>query len=84
MKRDFDAPLDVLKEWKAARAFRRGPRAFRPVQNSDRQRCERVGKLPLLDKDPFDRILVAQAQHDGLTIITPDPRIRKYDVPTLW
>ena len=37
----------------------------------------------LLHKDPFDRILVAQARH-GLTIVTPDAHIRKYDVPTLW
>lgn len=41
-------------------------------------------ELPLLHKDPFDRILVAQARHEGLTIVTPDAHIRKYDVPTLW
>jgi PIN domain nuclease of toxin-antitoxin system len=43
----------------------------------------RVGELPLLHKDPFDRLLVAQAQLEGLTIVTRDPRIAAYDVETL-
>ncbi|MDQ3379364.1 MAG: type II toxin-antitoxin system VapC family toxin [Actinomycetota bacterium] len=43
----------------------------------------RVGELPLLHKDPFDRVLVAQAQIEGLTIVTRDPRIAGYDVETL-
>lgn len=40
--------------------------------------------LPLLHRDPFDRILVAQAQARGLTIITPDAAIKAYQVATLW
>lgn len=40
--------------------------------------------LPMLHKDPFDRMLIAQAQYEGLTIVTPDQHIRKYHVPTLW
>lgn len=43
----------------------------------------RVGELPLLHKDPFDRLLVAQAQLEGLTIVTRDRRIAAYDVETL-
>jgi PIN domain nuclease of toxin-antitoxin system len=43
----------------------------------------RVGELPLHHKDPFDRLLVAQAQLEGLTIVTRDPRIALYDVETL-
>ena len=43
----------------------------------------RVGELPLLHRDPFDRLLVAQAQLEGLTIVTRDPRIAAYDVETL-
>lgn len=43
----------------------------------------RVGTLPLHHKDPFDRLLVAQAQLEGLTIVTRDPRIALYDVDTL-
>lgn len=43
----------------------------------------RVGELPLLHKDPFDRLLVAQAQLEGLTIVTRDRRIALYGVETL-
>ena len=43
-----------------------------------------VGKLPNLHRDPFDRLLVAQAIVHGLTIVTPDRLIRDYPVPVLW
>lgn len=39
--------------------------------------------LPNLHKDPFDRILVAQAIHEDLTLITDDAWIRQYDVKTM-
>jgi PIN domain nuclease of toxin-antitoxin system len=42
-----------------------------------------VRDLPLLHRDPFDRILVAQAQIEGLTLATRDPKIQQYDVPVL-
>lgn len=43
----------------------------------------RAGQLPLHHKDPFDRILVAQAQTEGLTLVTRDKYIPLYDVPVL-
>lgn len=43
----------------------------------------RIAELPLLHRDPFDRLLVAQAQLEGLTIVTRDERIARYDVETL-
>jgi PIN domain nuclease of toxin-antitoxin system len=43
-----------------------------------------VFNLPLLHRDPFDRMLVSQAQIEGLPIITPDPLISKYKVKTIW
>ena len=42
-----------------------------------------VGRLPAHHRDPFDRLLVVQAQMEGLTIVTTDPKIAKYDVPRL-
>jgi PIN domain nuclease of toxin-antitoxin system len=42
-----------------------------------------AGALPLHHRDPFDRILVAQAQLEGLTIVTRDPHFAAYDVPLL-
>jgi PIN domain nuclease of toxin-antitoxin system len=44
----------------------------------------RVHALPAIHKDPFDRILVAQAGVEGLTVLTPDPQIGRYAVETLW
>ncbi len=43
----------------------------------------RAGELPLHHRDPFDRMLVAQAQLEGLTIVTRDPNIALYGVATL-
>jgi len=36
--------------------------------------------LPAHHADPFDRLLIAQAQHEGLTIVTSDPVFKQYDV----
>lgn len=43
----------------------------------------RAGRLPALHRDPFDRILVAQAQIEGMTIVTRDKWIPRYDVPVM-
>ena len=42
-----------------------------------------AGKLPLHHSDPFDRMLIAQAQIEGLTLVTRDPRFAPYAVMTL-
>jgi PIN domain nuclease of toxin-antitoxin system len=43
-----------------------------------------VHSLPMHHRDPFDRILVAQANYYGLVIATNDPLIQRYAVRTLW
>ena len=40
--------------------------------------------LPPLHSDPFDRMLIAQALHHGLTLVSNDRMIGRYDVETLW
>ncbi len=40
--------------------------------------------LPNIHKDPFDRLLVSQAQLENLPIITYDKMIKKYDIKILW
>lgn len=40
-----------------------------------------VGNLPPIHKDPFDRILVAQAQVEGITLLTVDPLVAGYPGP---
>jgi PIN domain nuclease of toxin-antitoxin system len=44
----------------------------------------RVAALPLHHKDPFDRVLIAQALVEGLTLITTDPVMRMYEAPIIW
>lgn len=44
----------------------------------------RVFHLPLHHKDPFDRLLVAQAQEEGLALVTGDSEIRRYEVEVVW
>lgn len=34
--------------------------------------------------DPFDRMLIAQAQLESIPIVTADPAIGRYDVETIW
>ncbi len=43
-----------------------------------------VHALPLLHRDPFDRILVAQSSVEEMPILTIDPQIAQYNVQTLW
>ncbi|MFD8147691.1 type II toxin-antitoxin system VapC family toxin [Streptomyces sp. NPDC059708] len=43
----------------------------------------RAGRLPQHHRDPFDRLLVAQAQIEGLTLVTRDKWIEQYDVRVL-
>lgn len=42
-----------------------------------------AGQLPLIHRDPFDRMLVAQAQCEELTLVTRDENCHKYDVTVL-
>ena len=44
----------------------------------------RVASLPTHHKDPFDRMLVAQAQAESLTIVSSDPIFERYGVRRLW
>ena len=43
-----------------------------------------AASLPTIHKDPWDRILIAQARLDGIPLITIDSRIREYDVEIIW
>jgi PIN domain nuclease of toxin-antitoxin system len=43
-----------------------------------------VERLPNYHRDPFDRMLIAQAQAEGLVLLTADHNLEKYPVETLW
>ena len=42
-----------------------------------------LAKLPLLHRDPFDRILISESMHYSMTLVTVDPQIKAYAVATL-
>jgi len=44
----------------------------------------RAGSLPTHHKDPFDRLLISQAQLEGLTIISADTAFSNYDIDVVW
>lgn len=56
--------------------------AFEPLAVTVRH-ADALRALPLHHRDPFDRMLVAQARVEGLTILTRDEVIPRYGVPTL-
>lgn len=44
----------------------------------------RIWELPDHHRDPFDRMLVAQAQVEGLALISRDPEVARYDIEVVW
>jgi len=46
--------------------------------------ADRVGTLPMHHQDPFDRLLVAQAETDGLKLVSADRAMRRYEVEVVW
>jgi PIN domain nuclease of toxin-antitoxin system len=59
-----------------ASGFQRLPIAF--------EHAAQAAALPLHHGDPFDRMLVAQARLEGLTLVTHDRLLAPYEVPVLW
>jgi PIN domain nuclease of toxin-antitoxin system len=67
---------DRLWEWFESGGFKR--------LALQRSHCDRYRVLPLHHRDPFDRMLIAQAQVEGFSIVTADPRFKRYDVKVVW
>jgi PIN domain nuclease of toxin-antitoxin system len=70
----LDAPVDLERQL--------GLNRFEPLPITIGHACT-AGTLPLHHNDPFDRMLVAQAMAERLTIVTRDPRLARYPVRTL-
>ena len=45
---------------------------------------KRLEILPFIHRDPFDRLLVAATQAEGMTLLTADENIHQYDVSSVW
>jgi PIN domain nuclease of toxin-antitoxin system len=50
----------------------------------EKEHCQGILTLPPIHGDPFDRLLIAQALHGGLKIVTKDTNIAQYQVSILW
>ncbi len=70
----LESPMDVAEALDAS-GFRELPISVVHAQS--------VGDLPPHHADPFDRMLIAQAKLEGLTIVTRDPVFKAYRVPLL-
>ena len=67
-------PIDVAEEIRDS--------GFRELPITSRHAIV-AGRLPPIHRDPFDRMLVAQAQCEGLTLVSRDSHIQQYEVALL-
>jgi PIN domain nuclease of toxin-antitoxin system len=49
-----------------------------------KEHCVGIVNLPMIHRDPFDRMLIAQALFEKMTLLTHDEYIQQYDAPYLW
>jgi PIN domain nuclease of toxin-antitoxin system len=71
----LDAPDDLIERAKAVGA------ELLPITP---QHARATGELPFHHRDPFDRLLIAQAQLERCAIVTGDRAFPAYDVPIVW
>jgi PIN domain nuclease of toxin-antitoxin system len=96
---DNEVYLSVVSVWETIVKYQLGklplpesPETYLPKQrdrhqivslNLDEGSVAQLTKLPLLHRDPFDRMLICQALQHGLTIATVDVAIRAYSVSVI-
>lgn len=71
----LDAPADLLPRLEQADV------ELLPITA---RHADGVATLPMHHQDPFDRLLVAQADRDGLTLVSADDAMRRYEIEVLW
>jgi PIN domain nuclease of toxin-antitoxin system len=71
----LDAPDDFIEQWSLAGA--------KPLLVNF-EHAAAVRDLPWHHRDPFDRLLVAQAQIESAALVSGDPAMKQYGVPVLW
>ena len=95
-----DVFLSAATAWEIALKHQGGrlplpapPDRFVPVQRDahgmtslpiDEESALHLARLPALHRDPFDRMLVAQAIVHGMAILTPDPLVTQYPARVVW
>lgn len=71
----LDAPGDLLEQLERARV------ELLPITA---RHADRVATLPPHHRDPFDRLLVAQAMNENLALVSSDESLRRYAVNVVW
>jgi PIN domain nuclease of toxin-antitoxin system len=71
----LDAPADLLEQLE---------RAGVDLLPITARHADRVGTLPMHHRDPFDRLLIAQADVEGLALVTADGGLSDYGVEVVW
>jgi PIN domain nuclease of toxin-antitoxin system len=71
----LDAPADLLARIDEAKA---------EMLTITARHAHATGELPFHHRDPFDRLLIAQAQLERCAIVTGDRAFPSYDVPVVW
>jgi PIN domain nuclease of toxin-antitoxin system len=95
-----DVYLSCVSVWEATVKYQLGklplpesPDIYLPKQrqqhlisslNLDEESIAQLVNLPLLHRDPFDRILVCQALQHDMTLVTLDPAVRSYSVSIFY
>jgi PIN domain nuclease of toxin-antitoxin system len=74
-------PTSGLNVTRIAEQLREQDFVMIPVRLGDLVRIE---KLPWIHRDPFDRLLIAQALEEDAPLLTSDGLIRQYAVQTIW
>jgi PIN domain nuclease of toxin-antitoxin system len=73
--RKLDAPEDLLPQIEGAGV------ELLPITP---RHADLVASLPPHHRDPFDRLLVAQAMSEGLPLVSSDEALRQYEVEVIW
>ena len=92
--------LSAVSAWEIGRKYAKGdlelpgrPESLIPQVRTDsgilslplsEEEAISAEKLPLLHKDPFDRMIIAQALVQGMVVVTPDRAFEPYPVRLLW
>ncbi len=75
-KFDFDGGFSAFRE-----LIRKNGLTVLPIKDAY---MEKLFELPLLHRDPFDRLLIATSIIEKMPMITADENIQKYDVAWIW
>lgn|SRR5690606_38068333 len=75
--------LTLHKPWSKIIRGQMETNGFRLLQ-VELPHIEVLDQLPFHHKDPFDRLLLAQALHEGMTLVSNDSKLAQYPVSLIW